>query len=66
MLLDHKPGGYLNGRWKDQLTRYNQLKFINEIAPNYSKNAQGGLSDIDFKVHGETITDNVYQLQVSI
>lgn len=65
-LLDHKPGGYLDGRWRDQLTRYNQLKFINEIAPNYSKETQGGLSTIDFKVHGETVTDNIYQLQVSI
>ena len=65
-LLDYKPGGYLDGRWKDQLTRYNQLKFINEVAPGYSRESQSGLNSIDFKVHGETITDNIYHLQVSI
>lgn len=56
----------LDGRWKDQLTRYNQLKFINEVAPGYSRESQSGLNSIDFNVHGETVTDNIYHLQVSI
>lgn len=65
-LLDHKPGGYLDGRWKDQLTRYNQLRFINEVAPGYRRIIDDGLSNIKYSIHGETKTDNIYQINVGL
>lgn len=66
ILQDHKPGGYLDGRWKDQLTRYNQLKFINEVAPGYKRVIDDGLNNIKYKIHGETVADNVYHLNVGL
>ena len=65
-LQDHKPGGYLNGRWKDQLTRYNQLKFINEVTPGYKRIIDDGLSNLKYKVYGETVVDNIYQINVGL
>jgi hypothetical protein len=65
-LLDYNPGGYLNGRWKDQLTRYNQLKFINEVAPGYKPTLNDGLNSLKFKLHGEINLDNIYHLNVGI
>lgn len=63
---EHKPGGYLHGRWRDQLTRYNQLKFINEVAPGYKRTIDDGLNNISYKIHGETAQENVYQLNVGL
>lgn len=65
-LLDHKPGGYLDGRWKDQLTRYNQLRFINEVAPGYKRIIDDGLSTLKYKIFGETLVDNIYQINVGL
>ena len=65
-LLDHKPGGYLQGRWKDQLTRFNQLKFINEVAPGYKRIIDSGLNNIEFKIHGETKSDQFYHINVGL
>ena len=66
ILQDHKPGGYLDGRWKDQLTRYNQLRFINEIAPGYKRVIDDGLNNIKYKIYGETAVDKVHHLNVGL
>lgn len=65
-LQDHKPGGYLDGRWKDQLTRYNQLRFINEVAPGYKRVIDDGLNSIKYKVYGETVSDKTYHINVGL
>lgn len=65
-LLDHEPGGYLNGRWKDQLTRYNQLKFTNEVLTGQRSLNDDGLTTCEYVVHGETKNDNIYQMIVGI
>ena len=65
-LLDHAPNGYLNGRWASQLTRYNQLKFVNEVSTGYYDTDNDGLGDLDFKVHSCTEVENEIHLVVGI
>lgn len=65
-LIDHKPGGYLAGRWKDQLTRYNQLKFTNEALPGYRDPKLDGLNTLEFTIHGQTNLDSITHLTVGI
>jgi len=65
-LLDHKPGGYLGGRWKDQLTRWNQLRFTNEVTTGNRTYRQEGLNTLDYVVHGESNVNNVYHFTVGI
>ena len=65
-LLDHEPNGYLNGRWKDQLTRYNQLKYTNEVLTGIRSFKDDGLSNCDYQLYGEVSVDNVHQLNVGL
>lgn len=65
-LLDHSSNGYLNGRWASQLTRYNQLKFVNEVSTGYYDTDSDGLSDLDFTVHSEVKIENEIHVVVGI
>lgn len=65
-LLDHQPGGYLDGRWKDHLTRYNQLKFTNEVLGGYRNSKEDGLSNCDYKIISTYSDENFHQHTVSI
>jgi hypothetical protein len=65
-LLDHKPGGYLDGKWRDQLTRFNQLKFTNETLIGIRNYKSDGLNDCEFKVLNEVDSLNFLQLTVKI
>lgn len=65
-LLDHKPGGYQDGRWKDKLTRYNQLRYTNEVKPGYRKAEDDGLSTLAFHVHSRSNHKHETHLVVGI
>ena len=65
-LLDHASNGYLNGRWASQLTRFNQLKFVNEVSTGYYDTDDDGLGDLDFTVHSEVEVENEIHLVVGI
>jgi hypothetical protein len=65
-LLDHEPGGYLDGRWKDQLTRYNQLRFSNEVRTGEYDIKNDGLNTLEYKIHSSTEVGRNVQLVVAI
>lgn len=65
-LLDHKPGGYLNGRWKDQLTRYNQLKYSNETLTGIRDSRTDGLNTCEYRITNEINSLQVQQITVKI
>lgn len=65
-LLDHAPGGYIDGRWKDQLTRYNQLRYNNEVKPGNYDTEEDGLSSLEYKVHTDVEVDRDIQIVVAI
>jgi hypothetical protein len=49
--LKHEENGFFENQWKDQATRYNQLRFNNEVLYDKSLIENDGLSDLTFTEH---------------
>ena len=64
--LKHDDNGFIGGRWKDDLTRWNQLRFTNEVLNQRYDNVSDGLSSLQFTLHGRTKKGNVVYLNVGI
>ena len=65
-LIPHEENGFVNGSWKNITTRYNQLKYFNEIAPGYRNEKEDGLSNCTFKELSRTNINNQTHILVSI
>lgn len=50
-LLTHEENGFIKTGWKSELTRFNQLKFYNEVQKGYRNTKEDGLSNCDFVEH---------------
>ena len=64
--LKHEDGGFVGGRWKDDLTRWNQLRFNNEISQGRWDYVEDGLSNINFKLHGKNSRNKITYLNVGL
>jgi hypothetical protein len=65
--INHSPNGFLNNRWLDDNTRWNQLRFVNEVIENSEITKTDGLSDLQFVVHRKTkINNNIQMITVGI
>ena len=64
--LPHEQNGFLGTKWKDQATRWNQLRFLNEVSLNKDLLYNDGLSDLEFIQHGITRENNIYQIVIGI
>jgi hypothetical protein len=64
--LPHEENGFLDNKWKDQSTRWNQLRFINEVSTNHELLYNDGLSDLNFAEHGITNENNITFVTVGI
>ena len=56
-LVLHDENGYVNGSWKEITTRYNQLKYHNEVLKGNKNTKNDGLNNLNYKTHN-TIKDN--------
>jgi hypothetical protein len=64
--LKHEENGFLGNKWKDQATRWNQLRFHNEVSLNYELMKDDGLSDLVFVEHGRIRHNNIIHINVGI
>jgi hypothetical protein len=65
--LPHEENGFLGNKWKDQATRWNQLRFHNEVSINDELLNNDGLSTLTFHVHGKEKKENkVTQINVGL
>lgn len=64
--LIHDENGFLNGQWKDQNTRWNQLRFHNEVSKNLELLNNDGLSTLTYHTYGITKEGNITTLNVGI
>jgi len=64
--LKHEENGFLGNRWKDQATRWNQLRFHNEVSLNTDLMKEDGLSDLNFIEHGKTHNNKILHVNVGI
>jgi hypothetical protein len=64
--LKHEENGFLGNKWKDQSTRWNQLRFHNEVFLNDDLLKNDGLSDLKFVEHGKTYENKILHINVGI
>ena len=65
-LLAHGENGYVGSSWKDITTRYNQLRFYNEVSKGYKKTHEDGLCNCKYKELSHANIDNQTHIMVSI
>lgn len=65
-LLKHDENGFVNGSWKDQTTRYNQMKYYNEVLRGHKNTKDDGLSNCTYKEHSYSHVDNQKHIVVGI
>lgn len=64
--LNHNENGFDGQKWKDKYTRYNQLRFINEVSQHTSLTTKDGLSTLEYHIYGKTKENNIIHLNVGI
>jgi hypothetical protein len=64
--LPHDENGFYRNRWKDDNTRWNQLRYYNEVLLNKELLFNDGLSTVYFKEHGVTKGENITHVNVGI
>jgi hypothetical protein len=65
-LMEHEENGFLNTGWKEITTRYNQLKYYNELLSGYRDTTKDGLNTLHYKVHSETQINSQTHVLVAI
>ena len=65
-LLQHKENGFFNNKWKNQCTRWNQLRYINEVLNNDELIHNDGLSTLQFIEYGRTTDNNITEINVGL
>lgn len=56
--LKHPSNGFNGGRWGSDLTRWNELKFVNEVAKGTANIDNDGLYDLTFTLHSRKKSDD--------
>jgi hypothetical protein len=65
-IMNHEENGYVNGGWKSVVTRYNQLRFNNEVMRGHTDIANDGLNNLKYKEFTRVRTGNETHLVVGI
>ena len=64
--LKHDENGFMGDRWKDIATRWNQLRYQNEVYRNHSLIERDGISSLKYNEWGSEYNDNVLTVNVGI
>jgi hypothetical protein len=65
-LIPHEENGFVNGAWKSGTTRFNQLRYFNEVVRGHKPTKEDGLSNLEFKEHSNIKIENQTHINVSI
>jgi len=64
--LTHDSNGFDNGKWKSKSTRWNQLRYNNEVTTGFYNIEKDGLSNLDFNLVSNKKEDRVIYLKVEL
>jgi len=64
--MKHEENGFVNGGWKNIVTRYNQLRFNNEVMRGHTDIANDGLNNLKYKEFTRVRTGNETHLVVGL
>ena len=65
-MIRHIPQGYIEGGWKTESTRLNQIQFYNQILENKSNLETDGLTTLKYTTVSDTSHDNYTMLSVKL
>ena len=65
-MINHTSEGYLEGGWKSESTRLNQIRFYNQVRNNETNLATDGLTSLKFKGVSKTEHDNYTFISVEL
>jgi hypothetical protein len=65
-LLSHEENGYVGNAWKNITTRYNQMRFHNEVKNDLTNPLQDGLSNCRYREHSNVKVLNETNITVGI
>jgi hypothetical protein len=64
--LQHDDCGFNAGRWRDDNSRWNQLRYNNEVQIGHRDDIEDGLSTLKYHVYSKTKENNIIHLNVGI
>jgi hypothetical protein len=64
--LVHDNNGFTDGNWKDKMTRWNQLKYHNEVSKGFHDIDKDGINSLDFKLNKRNTTNKYIHLNVEL
>jgi hypothetical protein len=65
--LEHADCGFNDGRWRDDNSRWNQLRYNNEVQLGHHNDIEDGLSTcIDYTVYSKTKDNKITHLNIGI
>ena len=65
--LEHDDCGFNDGRWRDDNSRWNQLRYNNEVQFGYRDDIEDGLSTcIDYTMYSKTKDNKITHLNIGI
>lgn len=65
-LLKHEENGFFENNWKNKSTRWNQLRYNNEVLKDESLIYNDGLSTLEYYEYGRTVNDKITHINVAI
>jgi hypothetical protein len=65
--LEHDDCGFNDGRWRDDNSRWNQLRYNNEVQNGHRDDIEDGLTTcLDYTLYGRNKKNNIIHLNVGI
>ena len=64
--IKHEENGFLGNKWKDQATRWNQLRFHNEVSLNHELIKDDGINSLEFIEHGKEHNNGILHVKIGI
>jgi hypothetical protein len=65
-LMEHDENGYMDNGWKNKTTRYNQLRFENEVSKRHLDVIHDGLNNCEYKEHSKVKVKNQTHIVVGL
>jgi len=64
--LKHESNGFDGGRWSSDLTRWNELRYFNEVLTGFKSPAQDGYNSIKYKLNSRNKTEDRKYIKLNV